>query len=205
MTLLELIVAAALAVLLLTMFFWFLVPSMRLSGQQSARVDIQQQTTLAVRKIVADLECSTTDGIGILPTDGAQPSRPVAVGINRLDDVLADGQQSWQNSLAIYYWDRSDHRLYYKEWPPEPPSLGIPFASSRATKPSPQDLLEIVNNNNGTRRSLALGVAEFELRHTGVGDSIGLPLTVRLVLEREVAQKSETERFEMERTVMVRN
>lgn len=96
MTLVELLVACALALLVLLVVVRTLVPSMTASRKAAARVDVHQRATLLGDRLAADLRLSTRAGLGVF-TD------------NSIRDVVIHRRQPshevvWESSVRVYRW-----------------------------------------------------------------------------------------------------
>lgn len=198
-TLLELLIMVCLFSLLGTLFVWFLVPSMRISGQQSARVELQQQAMLAVNRVAGVLQTTAAAGISRRDND------PVTLAAVPLLDVDQQGRQQWATNMTVFYWDKTADRLYEKIWDKTftpPPNLA--FDPGRPALATPLQLLEIVNSSQGVPRSLAQGVGNFSLVGAGGDSTLTMALNVTVELQRKTSQKQELERYVASRVITVR-
>lgn len=198
LSLLELLVAVALMGMLGTLFVWFLVPSMRISGQQSARAELQQQAVLAVNRVASVLQTTAAAGIS------RRASEPVAVAAVPLVNVDNQGRQQWATNLTVVYWDKPGERLYEKVWEQgwSPPSLS--FDPSRPATATAGQLLAIIDSPNGGARSLATGVGLFSVTGAAGDATLTMPLNVTLELRRQTSQRQEPETYAASRLVTVR-
>src|SRR5207253_1003874 len=105
MSLMEVLVAAGLALLLGTMILGVIVPSMRISQREWARMELEQAAALAKEKIMVDLMQSSSAGLSLLtpthdvsidPNTGIPtPGDKAALAICRLVDVTNGRTQVW--------------------------------------------------------------------------------------------------------------
>lgn len=195
MSLVEVLIVAGLLALLGTLFTWFMIPSLRLTAQQSVRIELQQQATIALAKLTADLRQTSATGVSL----GVD-----SMALNLIEGVTDEGKQIWADEVVVYYRDASLKRLFRKVYPPAPPALNLPFNPLRPTRVSPSELASLATSN-GQERSAAQNVEVFEIAHSGEGDNLQAPLTLRLVLTRGVSQKDEDESFEIVSMVALRN
>jgi len=203
----EVLVAAALTLLLLTMLFMFLVPSMRASMLGMARAEMQQEAHRAAGRICGDLQLSVSTGVSLTPP--SQES-PVYVGITRLGGVQSQGGQVfqlWEDSLVVYGWQGEGSPLVRKVWKAStPPALGLALDGSRPLKVPQASLRRVAEEALLPGVILAKGVEAFSVRGAGTGTTPSSPLLIRLVLRREAATgRTAPERYEVMRSLTLRN
>jgi len=198
LSLVELLVTVALMGMLGTLFVWFLVPSMRISGQQSARAELQQQAVLAVNRIAAVLQTTASAGIS------RRASEPVTVAAVPLLNVDNQGRQQWATNMTLFYWDKPGERLFEKVWEQgwAPPDLT--FDPGRPVTATPGQLLAIIDSANGGARSLARGVSRFAVTGAAGDATLTMPLNVTLELQRTTSQRREVESYTASRVFTVR-
>ena len=195
MSLVEVLIVAGLLAMLATLFIWFMIPSLRLTAQQSVRIELQQQASIALNKLTTDLRKTSATGVSL----GVD-----SLGLNMIEGVTEKGKQIWADEVVVYYRDVSLKRLFRKVYPPAPPALNLPFNPLRPTRVSPSELASLAAAN-GKERSVAQHVEIFEIAHSGGGNNLETPLTLRLVLSHGVSQKTDDESFEIISMVALRN
>lgn len=197
-SLLELLVAVALMGMLGTLFVWFLVPSMRISGQQSARAELQQQAVLAVNRVAAVLQTTAAAGVS------RRASEPVTVAAVPLVNVDSQGRQQWATNMTLFYWDKPGERLCEKVWEQgwSPPALT--FDPGRPATATAGQLLAIIDSANGGPRSLARGVKTFSVTGAAGDATLTMPLNVTLELQRTTSQRQAAESYVASRVFTVR-
>ncbi|MEW6277819.1 MAG: prepilin-type N-terminal cleavage/methylation domain-containing protein [Candidatus Eremiobacterota bacterium] len=207
MTLVELLVASALGVLLLTLVFWFLVPAMRLSSQGGARTEVQQQGVFALSRIEEALQNTVLAGTSLFPRDPLRPGGPVGLIMQPLEDVTSGGRATYRPELVVVFWDRDKATLNMETWraPMPPGALSVTLTDSRPQTVTRADFDALVTGTSGKERLLAAGVADFDVLDEDAGPAVQMPLTLRLALERKTAQTTRPERFELTRMVTLRN
>lgn len=191
-TLIEVLVAAALTLILLGLIYWFLVPSLRLSSQGAARVEGQQQALNALNRAERDLQQSAPGGVSLFPQDPANPNDPVGVALVPLEDVDNDGQQLWNSNFTLIYWDRAARKLRRKTAPCPAPDPHKPSRLSLA------EFKALCDTQNGSEQFLASEVSDFEVLP-------GPPLALVLEVERKTSQAAAPEKFRLERVLTMRN
>ncbi|MBI3925302.1 MAG: prepilin-type N-terminal cleavage/methylation domain-containing protein [Armatimonadetes bacterium] len=191
-TLVEIILAAALLLVLVTLVFQALIPALHAFSRGSAESEHQQMATVAVERIREDLQRTVTAGLSVLPASG--PSDPVALGVVPFRDITPEGSLVWESRVEIHYWLPSEKKLMHKVWTPSPPP-----PTHRPTSYPPGVLAQAIAETTGTERVVAVNVAEFDVAVSGA--------TVRLhiAFEQNVAYRTDGERFELDRAFCVRN
>jgi hypothetical protein len=193
LSLAEVLVAAALALLLLTCFLWFLLPSLSAMARSTAQSEAQQQGVLALERIERELRRSAASGVAVFPKPAAAPG----LYLTPLQDVNDKGQPNWALELVAVWWNRSQQRLWIKSWPPkDPPALAQDPVLSRPARLSAANYQDLVSRQNGTERSLAAGVIDFDPQHAGgSGSTLVGPLHVQIELERQEGRHKQRFKF----------
>jgi prepilin-type N-terminal cleavage/methylation domain-containing protein len=207
-TLPEVLVASALLVLLLSLVFMFLIPSIRVSLLCSTRVEIQQEALRSLDRLSGDLLSTVTAAISVSST-GADPERgPVYLGIMPIKSVDFSGHQIYEQKIIVYYWQGEGARLIRKEWTSSsPPSLPLVLDGKTPFKVSEADLAKIAGESSLRERILARDVKELRVT-SGIPSSPSLssPITILLKLSRkEATGKKAAEVFSYSRTITLRN
>ncbi|MBI3926023.1 MAG: prepilin-type N-terminal cleavage/methylation domain-containing protein [Armatimonadetes bacterium] len=191
-TLIELLIASTVAMLLLTMVVWFLVPAMRFSIEGTAKVELQESAVMALNKMIADLQLSPASGISI-STD------PPAVAINRIEQIDANGSPQYEDKLRVYWYDSGRQQLTLEEYPPDPPGLGLTFVAGRPTKITSLDLQQIAQQTNNQERFLAGNVQSFS-----VTQQAGVIILV-LQMDKEIPHTERRAQVTLSRRIHLRN
>lgn len=214
LTLLEVLVTAALLTLVVTLGLNFLLPVMRGATRGTLRVEMQQQATMALTLLSNDLRRTSVSGLSL--RSSPEPVVAAACPVSSPDlrtglppPMQPDGTVVWSDFFLLYSWSSSTGKLTRREWPPGPP-LATPMELSilRARRLSPERLAEVVSVPNPTERVLATGVVSFEiLPAPGGSDTLVVqPVRFRLVLERKGNTGQELpERFTLIRSAYLRN
>ncbi|MEW6284034.1 MAG: prepilin-type N-terminal cleavage/methylation domain-containing protein [Candidatus Eremiobacterota bacterium] len=165
LTMVELLVSMAVFSLLAALLVSALVAVMRMSYRGTLRANLQGQATLAITRLVGDLQRSSPAGVSM--SSGA-------VAICPMDGLTGQGTAVWGSSLAIY--SRDGRRLLRERWPPGPPDPSRQLAPSFPIHLTPQELAAFASGTNGTEVVLARDVEEFRLSGAGADLSIRLKL-----------------------------
>ncbi|MEW6280460.1 MAG: hypothetical protein AB1758_17670 [Candidatus Eremiobacterota bacterium] len=205
MSIIEVLITCAVVGLLLTMVAGFLVPAMKMQGQGAARAEMQQQTSIAMNRLVADLQSSSSGGIGVLPPSGTDPVGLGIVPILQVDALGTSSSQVWATEAICYFWYPGNEKLIRKRYPPDPPAVSVPFAPSRPVRLTPGDLLQIANSDNDTEVLLASHVNSFTIQHAGIGTSVTPPMTVTMRVVQTIPHSNKPEQFLLQRSITFRN
>ncbi|MHC9538155.1 MAG: hypothetical protein AB9903_01405 [Vulcanimicrobiota bacterium] len=203
-TLFEILVAAALTLLLLSMVVSFLIPTMRYSIKGSVTAEIQQEALRAVNRICRDLESSGTAGVSLFsPESGKGPLYPAII---RLSDVLPDGARAWEDSLTVYSWKGPGEPLIQKVWDAScPPHLEATIDSAAPSRFSQSDLAAIAEEQGLPGKTLVRDVSYFAITCPD-SETVGSPLKINITINREAAAGgTNTVNFGISRTINLRN
>jgi type II secretory pathway pseudopilin PulG len=209
-TLFEVIVFIALTLVLLGLAAGFLVPALRLSSRASLKIEMQQQAVAALSRLSREAQLTSVGGLTLRTT-----SPPVALAINPLKEVQADGTMIWDTRFIVYFCEGG--RLVRRQWPPGPPEQ-TPDESmeGRAKRLSGERLLQVVepllSSTSPTPAALdynvvATGVTEFSIEAGGDDAEVRQPIQFRLTLQRRgnLGKEDNVETFTYSRTVYLRN
>lgn len=200
-TIIEVLVVASLLLLLFGLVLKVLVPAMRYSAEGNIRVELQQQGILTLNRMVSDLQLTVPQGITF------KTSSPAAMAINKMG-ALSGGYPSWQGSVILYHYDDVGGILYWEEDTITPPTSAQPY------RLSPGELTGFISTAGGEERVLARNVTAFELSPQvayqnpippATQPTPAQPLTIRIVLQREVPHTPKKARVELVRSVYLRN
>jgi prepilin-type N-terminal cleavage/methylation domain-containing protein len=190
-TLLELLIALGLLGLVASLVSLMLVRTLKLSQKGLSRVDMQQQASLALQRMLTDLRRTSCAGLSLRSSADPKglaicPISSPQLRSGQPEPVQGDGLLRWSDFFLLYYHDRLGQRMLYREWPPGSPSASAAELSiSRARRLDPARLLEVLQGV-GRTVVLAQGVSDFEIVHAfgGRDDLVIQPLRFRLSLFR---------------------
>lgn len=199
MTLVELLVTAAVSLLLLGMLAQFLAPTMRATARGNAQGQLHQTGAVAMSLLTDDLQKAPAAGIGYRNSVDMVDD-PAVVAIQPLLDVDPDGRPVYATSFTVYFWRPSEHRLYRKQGE----TAGLTLSSAEPTRLDDVQLLALADSGAGAR-VVATEVSEFALTSPVSAPNIGEPLTLILRLSRDVVAGQPPETFQLVRQVYLRN
>jgi hypothetical protein len=182
-TVVEILIAGALAVLVLGIMFSFLTRTTRVTAKGTLRTDMQQAAVRVMNSISRDLELSSAGGVSIDCTAGG----PVMMGVIPIRNVSDDGTQQWDNRLTVYSWGSAGSPVIKKMWKNgDPPTLAVPLSLNGAMPLRvPGTTLSSIAGEPGLQAQiLATGVKSFSITHIGTGSSVEPPIEVTIELER---------------------
>lgn len=192
-TLLEVLVAAGLGALALTLVVQLLVPIMRISGRQTNRAELQQTATVVLDKLLDDVGDSTPASLVVV----APTPDETLLSAHRVVGVESDGSQRWADELVLYSWNKPSGVILRKTVP-------VPSGQVAPWRPNPADLRGFAADGSLPERRLALGVTAFSL-DTGPGPGTVLPFKLHLRLERETAGQEDPQTLDLERLLYLNN
>lgn len=213
-TLLETLVTLTLLAMVTWLGFAFLLPAMRGSVRGTLRVEMQQQATVALNRLTADLRRTSAAGIS-LRTD-SQPIVVAACPVSGPDlrsgapgPIQPDGTVVWSDFFILYSWDSTTQKLMRREWPPGPPApTNAEISVLKARRLTPVRMDQIVASPSNGAQVMAVGVVELSILQPAGGTDtlVKQPLRFKLVLERKGnTGHDKPERFTLTRTVFLRN
>lgn len=106
-TLLEVMVAAFLAGLILHVIISLLIPALKLSALGTTRVDLDGRATAAETRLIRALRATCRSGVLIHPPDGPVEDGDVQMRVlstHPVEGTLADSVQRWANHLDVFVW-----------------------------------------------------------------------------------------------------
>lgn len=190
--------AASLGLMALGLGFSYLVPSLRASARSSVRVEMEQQSLVAIGRLVQDFANTNVGGVSLAPR---------VLALQPLQGVRDDGVQVWRRQIVVYTVDGTDLvRFLYPPDPDAPGPLDLGLRNVRPQRLSASVLASVAEADGVRRERLATGVKALQVRHGGGEYGISQPLTVTLKLEREAATgRTEPERWSLSRTMFLRS
>ena len=151
-TLLEVLLAATLSLLALTLLVQILIPLLHSFAWTSARAELLQATSLASRYLVGDVQRSPMRGL-VLPT----PAHPGLLSVHGVSDLTDTGRAVWAPQLIVYRWEPAQRSLTRKVWPPGPPNLPA-LSATTPLRPTPDQMMSILDQSNSNRKKLVNGL-----------------------------------------------
>jgi len=205
-TIIEILVAAFLLTLLLSLIFAFLLPTMKAAALGSARAEIQQEALRALDSMGFDLMSSASSGISLCQPATEPEKGPLYIGILRVVNVDPQGNNIWEQALVVYYWKGAGSPLVRKVWSPaSPPSLAIVISPDRPVRVGETDLSKIALDPGLSGQVLARDVSELLVTNSGMGASVSSPIELGITIARKAATgRSGSERFHLTRSVCLR-
>lgn len=204
---LELLAASSLSLLALSVLSAVLIPAFRSTAQSGARVDMQQQAAVVVRRLSRDVQSSLPAGMALLKTSDGQ-----VLSIHRIVGVVAGDPplQAFSNQLIFYRYRRAKGVLERIVWPADPAHpktfdalLKAPDGST-AVKPASATLQTVLNGTLGGER-LASDLTAFDISSPGVPPDLLSPLDIQLDLRRMLPGRSLATVFHSSQKLSLRN
>jgi len=207
-TLLEVILAAALVLMLGALAVGFLNPSLRALSRGSTRADMQQDAMVALGRLCADLQATATSAVGLLNPEASGPG-PVVISLVRVETTAPPtGEAQWETSVIAYVWDRASERVVRRVFATANPvisGMGLSGLSPRRADDATLTRMASMSNPAGDE-VLAIGVKQFRVATAGSGKSyVSPPFTIRIEMARAGSHRNEPERYVMTRSVTTRN
>ncbi|MHB2019507.1 MAG: PilW family protein [Candidatus Xenobia bacterium] len=161
MSLVELMIATAVGVIVLGMASTFLITSTRVSTRSLTRVTLEEEATLAMDRLVADIEQTVLMGISTYPTDGT--TAPVLISILPIETPLPDGRQRFGTHPIVYQWDGATFTRRIVD----ANSLNIKISETTPINFPGTVLAQMVNLPGTQQQVLETGVTFFRVTQTG--------------------------------------
>lgn len=195
LTLVEVLVAAALALLVGLLGARMLAGSMRMTARTQGRADLQQTITLAVLQLRNDLQMSNAAGLSFYNADATYPGTIVAV-----QPLLTEGLQNrplYGRELRTYSCRFPEGRLIRQRWESVP---GVTLEQEAATRLTIGQLRSIPTLTTAKEtRIVARDVTKFQISSGFEPPNIGNPLRLHLTGTRA------PDTFSLDQTVFLRN
>lgn len=158
-TLVEVIIAAFILSLILTIAVRVIIPALHLVQEGSVKVDMEEQGMVALQHLFYEMQKTTPDGVSLsIPSISTDP---MIVATNPIQSLDAGGFPVFTGKVQVFYWEPGKRRLFRKEFPPTPPAIVVPFSPVAGTQISGPNLGLIIGQSNGTERSMCLNVDLF--------------------------------------------
>lgn len=199
MSVLEVLVAAVLALGLMTLAYSLLLPIMQTQYRYSVRIGLEEELMVAMRKINDDLQLCTPAGVGLYNPD-APGTPPRMLSCNPLTDYKANPPtanrlgtgQVFSVNLNIYYWLPLQKRLLRHRFPVN--TIYAPFAAmgggalpqSHAVRPEDSGwgvFLAYFESNYSKDRLIAQDVVDFSVSSAST-QGLQFPLTLHIKCSR---------------------
>jgi len=205
-TIIEILVAALLLTLLLSLIFAFLVPTMKAAALGSARAEMQQEALRSLDAMGCDLMSSASSGISLCAPAADPEKGPLYIGILRVVNVDPQGNNIWERSLTVYCWKGAGSPLIRKVWSPaSPPSLAVILSPDTPSRFEESDLSKIADEPGLNGQVLARDVSALLVTSSGMGASVCSPVELGITITRKAATgRSSPERFHLTRSVCLR-
>ena len=207
LTLLEVLAASSLSLLALSILTGVLVPAFRSTAHNGARVEMQQQSAVVVRRISRDVQSSLPAGMALLKTSDGQ-----VLSIHRIVGVVAGDPplQSFSHQLVFYRYRRTPGTLERIVWPADPAHpktfdalLKAPDGSE-PVKPAAATLTTVLGGTL-TGQRLATEVTAFDISSPAAEPDVLSPLDVQLDLRRMLPGRSLATVFHFSQKLSLRN
>lgn len=198
--LVEVIIGASLALLLLGLLHRLLLPVLHTGARTSVRVHLRQQAEVSIRKLQQDLRLTNGSALSYLPADPAQPDQPVVLALNRVDSVSGAGRRTYQPTVVVYTWDRTNKEL--RRHRIDPTRLGLAPVLSLPTLLSDDQLRQVAQGTTGPGYLLAQGVENFDPLGSW---PVTLPVRATIRLEKERGGQDAPEVLELNLVLGFRN
>lgn len=202
-TLLEVLAASSLSLLALSVLVGVMVPAFRASAYSNARMEMQQEAAVALRRMGQELQRSTPLGMSAF-----QGPAGTALSLHKVSGVTAGDPptQIFANQLIFYLFRKSEETLHRQPWsgPQSLPSGLRPPNGSAPLRPTDVDLEALLQRPQAGQR-LANGVQEFTVASPAPAGSLANPITVTIRLERRLAGRSQPTGFTLTQVFSLRN
>ncbi len=175
LTLIEVLIAASLLLLALSLLTTLVVPSIRYSADGLTQIDLQRSADSLRRHLTRDLLESVPAGVSF--AGNAEQTR---VAIHPLGEISASGQQVWKDEIILFGWDAEEARLRRSLWTQGTGQFPVPGLLVRAQTFTFGDLESLWSDQTRFDRIMAENLVGFELNWHGENPQ-SLPLRVRLV------------------------
>lgn len=203
MSLLETLLAGSLLTMVMGLVLSFLIPTFRNSSRGGLRVEMQQQASIAMERLVIDLEHGAPASVSILP-EPTGTDEVSGVAVQPVEGYTSSGAQVWETQLVVYYWLPKTRTLKREIWnnglkPPLPVTL-LDYHPAHITR---QDLIDIINDGTSPETNLARGVSKFSVDYPAPPNQ--QPYRIQLTLERSPIGQKVPEVLTLDRSITLRN
>ena len=207
LTLLEILAASSLSLLALSVLTAVMIPAFRSTAQNGARIEMQQQSRVVLRRIARDAQSSLPAGMALLKHADGQ-----VLSIHRITGVVAGDPpvQAFSHQLVFYRYRRAPGVLERIAWPADPAhpitfdALLQPPDGTSAVRPTTASLTSILNGSL-TGQRLASEVTSFDISSPAAEPDLLSPLDVQLDLRRMLTGRSVATVFHDSQKLSLRN
>lgn len=205
-TLLELLAASSLSLLALSILAAVIVPAFKATGQSGARIEMQQQATVVLRRVSREMQRSLPEGLAL-----SDQSLGSVISIHPITGVAGSDPPSrvFARQLVFYVFRQSDRSVRREVWPADPanpeavPGLKPPDGTV-AVAPG-QPVLQWVTGNSLSGQRLASQVRSFKVESAAVAPAVASPATLTIELERQLPGLRQPTRFNLSQVLSLRN
>ena len=175
----EVLVASAVGLMLLTLVHRFLLPMSELQALGSQRADLQRMAVHTLNLLAGEVRNSSPNGISLLMRKD-HADCPVILAFFPIAGVTADGTVTHRSEPVLYYWDRKRGHLVRQSWVTNSTREGLPVLGKA-------DLLELQARPSVDRRVVTKNVTDLRIRHRAGEESISVspPLSFDIELTGE--------------------
>lgn len=203
MSLLETLLAGALMTMVMGLVLSFLIPTFRNSSRGGLRVEMQQQASIALERLVIDLEHGAPASVSILPAPTGT-DEVSGVAVQRMEGYTSSGAQLWETQLIVYYWLPKTQTLKREIWNNGmKPSLPVTLLDYHPAHITRQDLISVINDASAPESNLAQGVTKFSVDYPAPPNQ--QPYRIQLTLERAPIGQKAPEVLTLDRSITLRN
>ncbi|MFN8612627.1 MAG: hypothetical protein U0931_34125 [Vulcanimicrobiota bacterium] len=205
-SLLELMAAVSLSLLALSVLASVIVPAFKATGQSGARLEMQQQATVVLRRISRDMQRSLPEGLALLDdTNGLVLSIHAIVGVAGSEPPV----RVFARQLVFYAFRPADGSVRREVWPADPahpgplPGVKAPDGTV-ALAPTPASLQWVLSNPLSGQR-LASQVKSLKIETSAPSPSVASPVTLTIEMERALPGRTRPTRFSLSQVLSLRN
>ncbi|MBS2039745.1 hypothetical protein JST97_32470 [bacterium] len=198
--------ASSLSLLALSILAAVIVPAFKATGQSGARIEMQQQATVVLRRVSREVQRSLPEGLALLDqADGCVLSIHAITGVAGFDPPT----RVFSRQLVFYSFRKAERTVRREVWPADPahpdPQGGLkPLDGTVAVLPGPASLQWILTNQLSGQR-LASDVSAFKLQSPAATPAVASPVTLTIELERPLPGRSVPTRFSLSQVLSLRN
>lgn len=209
-SLIEIMVASALLLTLMTVAVALLVATLNGYTRGSNRSDLQQQSMVAITHACADLESAGLMSLTLYNPLDTSNSVPTAFSLVPVDKtVVPDGTVNWQTNLVVYAFNPNAQTITRRVFSSTDPLLtgaNVVFEPTIPPRIPTSLLLTLASTSNSTDQVFAHNVSLFEIHNGNDGGSyIVPPMSLQIRLSAGASYQSQNETFDLTRTFLMRN
>lgn len=200
-------VTAALVTLLTGIFVFILIPTMKASAQNAARVELQEEALVVLSRLGSDMQLTPVAGLGLLPADAT--SSECLISLNRVANVTSSSPpvRVYERQLVLYL--AREGKVIRRLWPADPSVAtevaGHELGGEWAVRPPIAQLRTFLTERDAAERTLTRNLAEFEVTSAAAAPMVSSPIRVHFVLEKRLRQSEAPMRYGVEQSFALRN